>query len=287
MLDPTSHELRHPDYRFNLPGVYQDVEMIWDLFTNTAEAARLLDENAFADSLISLRSKLLPLKIGRHGQLQEWFEDIDSPEGHHRHIAHLYAVSPGRQIHPTTTPDLARAAARSLDMRGDGRYLEQEHPSGGNWSRAHRIASWVRLMDGNRANKIFTEMLTEEGFENLTTFQHASWSMGRPDLYKENDSTFLYFQLDASAATPAFMAEMLLQSHMGELHVLPALPDEWPSGKVSGILARGGHSLDISWDNGALKEVTIRQRKGVPLQPIRLVNDLISTNDPRVNVVGQ
>jgi alpha-L-fucosidase 2 len=287
VLDPATHELRHPDYRFNIPGVYQDVEMIWDLFTNTAEAARLFNEDAFADSLSSLRARLLPLKIGRHGQLQEWYDDIDSPEGHHRHIAHLYAVSPGRQIHPTTTPDLARAAARSLNMRGDVRFLEQEHPSGGNWSRAHRIASWVRLMDGNRANKIFSELLADEGFENLTTFQHANWSMGRPDLFKENDSTFLYFQLDATAATPAFMAEMLLQTHMGELHLLPALPDEWPTGQVKGLLARGGHVVDISWENGALREVTIHQRKGVTLQHIRVVNDLISASDPRVNIIAQ
>jgi alpha-L-fucosidase 2 len=284
-LNPASHELGASNYRYNIPGVYQDVEMIWDLFTNTAEAAAILDEKQYGDSLLVWREKLLPLKVGKHGQLQEWYEDIDSPVGHHRHIAHLYAVCPGRQIHPTTTPELAAAARKSLDMRGDTRFLEQEHPSGGNWSRAHRIACWVRLMDGNRANKMFTELLTDEGFENLLTFQHASWSNGRPDLFKENDSTFLYFQLDASASVPFFLSEMLLQSHMDEIHLLPSLPDEWPTGSVSGLLARGGHEISLRWENGVLLEAVIASRPGSEKLPVRVGSDLADAADPRIKFV--
>jgi alpha-L-fucosidase 2 len=211
-LNPAFHDFRSDKYLYALPGVYQDIQMIWDLFTNTAEAAMIIGDLDFADSLNAYKEKLLPLKIGKYGQLQEWYEDIDDPECHHRHIAHLYAVAPGTQIHPTTTPDLAEAAKKSLDMRGDGRYMEQELASGGNWARAHRMWCWTRLMDGDRANKIMTEMLTEEGFENVLTFQHANYDWGRPDLYME-DSLSLHFQLDGSAALPLTWVKFIYYLH--------------------------------------------------------------------------
>jgi alpha-L-fucosidase 2 len=165
-----------------------------------------------------------------------------------------------------TTPELADAARRSLDMRGDGRYMDFEIAAGGNWSRAWRIWCWTRLMDGDRAHKIFHEMLTEQGFENLTTFQHAEYAMGRPDLFQEPDSMFLHFQLDASASTPGFMAEMILQSHLGEILLLPALPSQWPDGHVKGLRARGRYTLDISWKGGALEKAVISGGDGrIPL----------------------
>ncbi|HVY75214.1 MAG TPA: glycoside hydrolase N-terminal domain-containing protein [Puia sp.] len=285
-LNPASHDLENPNYRFTLPGAYQDIEMVWDLFTNTASAAKQLGHQAFADSLLHARSKLLPLKIGRYGQLQEWYWDIDRLDGHHRHIAHLYAVCPGDEISPLITPALAKAAAQSLNMRGEKRYPVQENPSGGNWSRADRIACWVRLQDGDRANKIFTELLTEEGFENLLTFQHATWSNGRPDLYKENDSTFLVFQLDASAAVPFFMSEMLLQSQLGDIQLLPALPSEWPDGSVRGLLARGGYTVDIEWAHGQLKSAVIRGTRGANRPAIRIKNTLVKEPDPRIKYIA-
>ena len=122
-------------------------------------------------------------------------------------------VAPGNQIHPTITPELAEAAKTSLNMRGDGRYMEQEVAAGGNWSRAHRMWCWARLLDGNRANKIMTEMLTEQGFENVLTNQHAPYSNGRDDLYKE-DGLFLHYQLDGSASLPGCITEMIMQSHL-------------------------------------------------------------------------
>jgi alpha-L-fucosidase 2 len=279
-LNPAFHDFQSDQYNYSLPGVYQDIEMIWDLFTNTAEAAELLGDTGFADSLFRTRERLLPLKIGKHGQLQEWYWDIDDPECHHRHIAHLYAVCPGGQIHPTTTPELAEAARKALDMRGDGRYMEQELASGGNWARAHRMWCWTRLMDGNRANKILTEMLREQGFENGLTFQHANYHWDRKDFYME-DGLYLHYQLDGSAAVPGCIAEMLVQSHLGEIHLLPALPDEFRTGKIQGIKSRGGFTIDLEWDEGKLVRARITCPSGVKVPPIRLKENIISPEDLR------
>jgi alpha-L-fucosidase 2 len=251
--------------------------MIWDLFTNTAEAALIVGDDAFAQKLLDTREQLLPLKIGKYGQLQEWYDDIDDPNCHHRHIAHLYAVCPGIQIHPTIDPIFADAAKKALDMRGDGRFLEQENASGGNWSRAHRMWCWTRLMDGNRANKILTEMLTEEGFENGLTFQHANYSAGRDDMAMEGD-LHLHYQLDGSASVPGCISEMLIQSHLKELHLLPALPDELSTGKIRGFKARGGYTIDMIWKSGEIEEVTIQCPPDTPLPPLRIKNELVDPN---------
>jgi len=273
-IDPTMSAERgagKEGYRFNIPGAYQDIEMIWDLFSNVLEAADALGINGkFLDSVKAAREKLIPLKIGRYGQLQEWFEDIDSPEDHHRHMAHLYAVHPGRQIHPLTTPDLAEAARKSLNIRGDGVFPGWLY-SGGNWARAWRIYCWSRLLDGERANKIFSELISEQGFENLMTFQHVPGSKR--------------MQVDASMSTPGFVAEMLLQSHLGEIHILPALPSDWPEGKVEGLLARGGYEIEIEWEQGHLKGAEIKSLKGgIPI--IRVEGKLIDPDkDQRVKLI--
>ncbi len=285
-LNPAFHDFKSDKYVYSLPGVYQDMEMIWDLFTNTSKAAKLVGETAFADSLLKVREKLLPLKTGKHGQLQEWYRDIDDPECHHRHIAHLYAVCPGNEIYPTTTPELAKAAKKSLNMRGDGRYPEQELASGGNWARAHRMWCWTRLLDGNRANKIMTEMLTEQGFENGLTYQHADYSMGREDFYREDNGLFCHFQLDGSAALPGCIAEMIMQSHMDEIHLLPALPDEFKTGKISGIKARGNYTVDVVWKEGNLEEATIFCPDETRIPVIRLKGKIISpASDERIKLV--
>ena len=273
-LNPAFHDFKSKNYHYSLPGVYQDAEMIWDLFTNTSKAARLIGEADFADSLLAVRARLLPLKIGKYGQLQEWYEDIDHPDCKHRHIAHLYAVSPGSQIHPTATPELAGAAKKSLDMRGDGRFPEQEQASGGNWSRAHRMWCWIRLMDGNRGNKILTDILTEQGFENVLTYQHAGYSSGREDLYMDGD-LYCHFQLDASASIPGCMAEMLLQSHMDEIHLLPALPGEFRTGKITGLRARGGYRIDLEWKDHELLHADIYNVRDGELPVIRLKDKII------------
>ncbi|MFC2125784.1 glycoside hydrolase N-terminal domain-containing protein [Bacteroidota bacterium] len=284
-LNPAFHDFRSRKYVYSLPGVYQDMEMLWDLFSNTSKAAKLMGEDAFAKKLLATRDQLLPLKIGKYGQLQEWYWDIDDPECHHRHIAHLYAVAPGFQIHPTTTPELAVAAKKALDMRGDGRFMEQESASGGNWARAHRMWSWTRLMDGNRANKIMTEMLTEEGFENVLTFQHAGFSPN-PERCEMEGDLHLHYQLDGSASLPGCITEMLLQSHMGEIHLLPALPDELNTGKISGIKARGGFTIDMEWKDGELAWANITAPEGKEVPDIRLKEDIIDIEEyNKINII--
>ncbi len=256
-LNPAFHDVQSDAYRYNLPGVYQDVEMIHELFSNTARAASMVGEQTFADSLIRVSKKLLPLKTGKYGQLQEWYDDIDSPDCHHRHIAHLFAVYPGTMISPSSTPELAEGAKTALNFRGDGRFPEQESVSGGNWARAHRMWCWTRLLDGNRANKIMTELLTEEGFENVLTFQHIGYHWQRPEYYNEGDSLYCHFQLDASASLPGCIAEMLLQSQHDDIRLLPALPDEFSRGEIRGLKARGNYTVDLSWKNGELEKATI------------------------------
>jgi alpha-L-fucosidase 2 len=244
--------------RYTIPGASQDAEMLRDLFSICIDAAaQLHTDSVFCDSVRHAQAKLLPFKIGRFGQLQEWWEDLDDPSDHHRHIAHLYAVAPASQIDPYTTPKLATAAKVSLDIRGETRSPDDE-ASGGNWSLAWRIWCWARLLDGNRADKIFTELLAHEGFENLLTFQHAGYHWERKDLFKEGDSLYLHYQLDASASTPGFMAEMLLQSQLHELDLLPALPDAWKNGRVSGLRARGDYTVDLSWKDNKLVKAVIR-----------------------------
>jgi alpha-L-fucosidase 2 len=279
-LNPAFHDSISTGYNYNITGVYQDSEMLWDLFTNTACAAKIAGEPDFADSLLKIREKLLPLKIGKHGQLQEWYQDIDNPDCHHRHIAHLYAVCPGREINPINTPDLAEAAKKSLDMRGDGRFPEQELASGGNWARAHRMWCWTRLFDGNRANKIMTELLTEEGFENGLTFQHADYHWERKDFYMEGN-LYCHFQLDASASIPGCIAEMLLQSHMDEIYLLPALPDELKTGKITGLKARGGYTINMEWKEGELVSAEIFAKRGNRVPEIRYKNKLINLSDSK------
>jgi len=279
-LDPASGS-----YLYNLPSA-QDAQMLDDLFGMGIAASQILDTHkAFSDTLAHLRTRLLPHRIGKHGQLQEWYADLDRTDDHHRHISHLYAVCPGSAIHPLITPELARAAARSLELRGQGRFMEEEIAAGGNWSMAWRMWCWARLMDGDRAHRVYRQLMSEQGFENLTTFQHAEYAMGRPDLYQEPDSLYLHFQLDASASIPGFFAEMLLQSHLDELIILPALPPDWKEGSVQGLKARGGFSLDISWKEGELKRVRIRGDMD-RLPVLRLREELLDPeNDKRIQLI--
>jgi alpha-L-fucosidase 2 len=263
---------------YNIPGAYQDIEMIHDLFTNVIQAADILGIDAeFRNIVEASRAKLLPLKIGKHGQLQEWYADIDSPDDNHRHISHLYGVHPGRMIDPLKDKNLADAARQSLNMRGDGWMMPKWIYSGGNWARTWRVWCWARLLDGERANKIFTEMIAEQGFENLMTFQHIPTRNPGRGPHPVNR-----LQVDGSMSTPGFMAEMLLQSHLGEIHILPALPSAWPRGKVEGLIARGAYVVDIEWDNGRLLKAKVKATKG-GIPKIRIAGELIDPDkDPRV-----
>jgi alpha-L-fucosidase 2 len=266
-IPAVSAEQRSPK-GFLLPPM-QDIILIGDLFDNVIKASKVLGVDAnFREKVGHVRTRLMPLKIGRLGQLQEWVEDVDDPNCHHRHFMHLTAVHPCRQINPHTDNALAEAARVSMNLRGDGDNAQRLDPNysklkcscthcgvpadpyiGGNWSRAWKCWIWARLLDGDRADKIFSELIGEAGMENLCTYQQMP----------PNRTPM---QLDGSVTTPGFIAEMLMQSRHSEIELLPALPVAWPAGSVKGLRARGGFEVDIEWKDGKLQEATIRSLTG-------------------------